>query len=349
MSSPETLGVVGYGRFGAALVGLCQLEGVKVRAFDPAQPPPDSVRVDSLAQLASEATLLCVAVPLDRMEATFRALAEVAGPSHVVFDVGSVKVQPAQAMAEAFQDRVPWVATHPLFGPASLAGGDRPLRVVVCPALRQPQAVARVEALFTRLGCTPMSQTAEAHDQEMALTHALAFFVAKGLLDAGVPLNAPHAPPSFRRLASAIEAVQVDAGHLFGPLHRRNPFAAPARRRVVEALEALDRILVEPEPARAEPELQIPDLGVHSPELRAARERIDALDGEILSLLARRAELARRAAKAKAEQGFGVTDPARESRLLAVRRQRAEELGLNPDAVEEIFQAVLRFSRAVQR
>lgn len=349
MPSNETVGLVGYGRFGAALAALCGEAGIPVRAFDPQHPPPAPLRADDLAQLCAGASLIVIAVPLDRMEAAFTAVAAHARADQVVLDVGSVKVEPAAAMERIFGQSIPWVATHPLFGPASLSSGDRPLRVVVCPTPLHPRAVERVQDFFTALGCTPMRQGADAHDQEMALTHAMAFFLAKGMLDAGVPMDSPHAPPSFRGIARGIEAVQADAGHLFGPLHRRNPYTAAARSRLLQSLSAADRVLSTPEPSRPEPELRIPDLGAHSPELREARELIDEVDAEILALLSRRAELARRAAKAKAEQGFGVADPARESRLLAGRRERATALGLDPDAVEEIFQAVLRFSRNLQR
>jgi len=349
VSASETVGLVGFGRFGAALASLCESAGIPVRAYDSHREPPSEVRVSSLEALCSQASLIVVAVPLDQMERTFAALTPHLRPEQVVLDVGSVKVQPAEAMERHFGSRIPWVATHPLFGPVSLAEGERPLRVVVCPNPLHPAAVQRVTAFFTALGCTPMPQQAEAHDQEMALTHAMAFFVAKGMLDAGVPTDSPHAPPSFRQIARGIEAVQGDAGHLFATLHRRNPYTAAARARLLETLSAADRQLSTPEPDRVEPELRIPDLGAHSPALREARELIDELDTEILTLLARRAELARRAAKAKAEKGFGVADPQRERGLLAVRRERAAALGLDPDAVEEIFQAVLRFSRAVQR
>ena len=75
---------------------------------------------------------------------------------------------------------------------------------------------------------------------------------------------------------------------------------------------------------------------------------IDELDQELLLLLARRAELALRAARAKAEAGRGVRDPRREEALLGARRERAESLGLDPEGVAEIFRAVLNLSRVHQ-
>jgi len=94
--------------------------------------------------------------------------------------------------------------------------------------------------------------------------------------------------------------------------------------------------------------LRIPDLGSRSPALREIRELIDELDGELLGLLARRAVLSRRARAAKADLGAGVRDPRREAQLRGDRRARADEHGLDADAVDDVFAAILRLSVALQ-
>ena len=50
----------------------------------------------------------------------------------------------------------------------------------------------------------------------------------------------------------------------------------------------------------------------------------------------------------KAELGQRVYDPAREARLLEERRRAAEARGLDPAGIDDIFQAILRFSRRIQ-
>jgi len=68
-----------------------------------------------------------------------------------------------------------------------------------------------------------------------------------------------------------------------------------------------------------------------------------------VSLLARRATLAQRAGKAKAELGHPIVDPEREARMLAERRTWAEALHVDPEGIEELFRAILLFSRRAQR
>jgi len=182
-------------------------------------------------------------------------------------------------------------------------------------------------------------------------SHAIAFFIAKGLLDAGADFDNRFTPPSFQSMRNTVDAVRADAGHLLLTLHRENPFAPAARLRFVQALQDLNATLsaYEAEPADSSPqpgEPTIPESPRHDSDLKQTRNHIDELDMELVALLARRAQLSRRAGRAKV--GRPVRDPLRETELLKSRRQWADDAGLNPDNMEEIFQAVLRMSRQVQ-
>jgi prephenate dehydrogenase len=351
----DTVALLGYGRFGRSLGQLVADAGIPFRAYDPSASIAPEHRAASLAELVSGATFVVVAVPVSAVRASLLDLRPLLSPSQIVVDVGSVKVRPAAALEEVLGTAIPWCGSHPLFGPLSLAMAERPLRVVVCPAAAHPQAAARVRDLYERIGCEVIDQTPEGHDRVMAHTHALTFFVAKGMIDAGAGMEVPFAPPSFQAMARAIEAVRSDAGHLFAAVAHDNPFAAEARKELVQALSAIDRAL--DDEARtgagqgevAAGDVSIPDLGARSPELREARDHIDAIDRDIVHLVARRMELARRAAKAKAAIGAPVLDGAREAELLATRGQWARDEKVDPAGVEDLFRAILTLSRRTQR
>jgi chorismate mutase len=83
-------------------------------------------------------------------------------------------------------------------------------------------------------------------------------------------------------------------------------------------------------------------------DLRRTRQAIDELDRGIIDLLSSRAALSRQAAAAKAGLGHAIRDASREAAFLKERRRWADEVGLDADAVEAIFLAILRFSRSVQ-
>jgi prephenate dehydrogenase len=336
--------ILGHGRFGRALGGLLSEADHSYRALDPANPPEPGVRADSIAELLDGAEIVVVAVPVPAIGRAVEQLRPALSPEQLVIDVGSVKLGPDAAMRRALGSAIPWAATHPLFGPASLARSERPLRVVVCPNDLHPTAADRASSFYQRIGCEVLQLDPDGHDRAMADTHALAFFVAKALIDLGVE-DHPFAPPSFQAMARTIEAVRADAGHLFHAIETENEHAASARRRLIDALENLD------EQVAAHSQdidfFSIPDLGTKAPDLLEARDLIDECDRELVALLSRRAQLSLRAGRAKPKNV--VRDPERERVLFEARARWAEEQGLDPKAVREIFEAILRHSRKVQR
>ena len=228
--------LIGYGRFGRALAELLAHAGHPVRAVDPFVAVPLEHAAASLDDALRGARWVVLATPVVELRPTLEAIRGRLTGAHTVIDVGSVKVGPCRALDECLGDAVPHAGTHPLFGPLSLARGERPLRAVVVPSARHPSAAARTAALFASLGCDVIEMDAEGHDRAMAQSHALAFFIAKGLIDIDVDADSALAPPSFRALGAMLAAVRGDAGHLFATIERDNPFAADARARLLAAL-----------------------------------------------------------------------------------------------------------------
>ena len=358
----DTLGVVGYGRFGRALSELAIESGRSVRAFDPAATVPGALRADSVADLASRCAELVFAVPAQALEASVREARPHLTSRHLVMDVASVKLEPEAVLAGVLGAEIPWVATHPLFGPSALALGERPLRVVVCPNGIHPEATAAARRVFETMGCEVIEQDADTHDRVLARGHALTFFVAKGMLEVGEGSLTEEGPPSVRAMSRVVDSVRSDAGHLFLAIGRHNPYAAEARRDLLDELQRvhdeIESLAEAGEAARpgdsagsgesAASAIRIPDLGDRAPELREIRSLIDDLDLELVRLLGRRARLARSAGGIKSSHGHGVRDPIRERTLLAERRRWAEAEGLDPEAVDAVFRRVVRLSREAQ-
>jgi prephenate dehydrogenase len=350
MGTERTIGLVGFGRFGRAFADLLTAAGWTVVAVDPDVQVPSEVAASDPADLARRSKVIVISTPIRLIGPALEQLAPHLTEEHTVFDVGSVKLRPTEEMQRVLGDRVPWAATHPLFGPMNVARGDRSLRAIVCPNPDHPRAVAAARELYEGIGCEVIEQTPEEHDRLMARTHAMAFFIAKGLIDTGADDTLPFSPPSFRALAQTIETVRSDAGHLYLAIQRDNPEAAAAR---VALMNALSRTHDEIERAPAdEPPAASVSIGEHTgeppAELIETRDLIDELDRELLRLLARRAALAGRAGSIKARRSRPVRDTAREDQLLQDRREWAAELGLSEDAIATVFAAILGFSRDAQ-
>ena len=346
-----SVGIVGFGRFGRALGELMSESGVRVCGFDPHAHVPDPIATTSLAELVHASQVVLLAVPVPALEEVVTAAAPFLADHQVVLDVASVKVKPTEILGRCLGGRVPWAATHPLFGPASLARRERPLRVVVCPNDRHPSAVEAATRLYTRLGCHVRLQDAEAHDREMARTHALGFLIAKAFIDLGIGSEPESVPPSFRGISATIESIREDAGHLFTAILRDNPFAAGARREFLDALTHLDEELSHPTTdagESAQPEFSIPDFGGRSPDLVEVRDLIDDVDRRVVELLVQRQDLSKRAGHIKRQAGRPVRDTVREEALLAERAGWARSGGLDADGTLKVFRAILAQSRARQ-
>jgi prephenate dehydrogenase len=339
--------IVGFGRFGRALAGLLATAGHTVHATDPEADVPSKW---AAPPELDEATTVLLAVPVGAIGEVVERWGPHLGPQHLVMDVCSVRRPAEVAMRSALGQRVPWIGSHPLFGPSSIALGERPLQVVLCPNELHPEAVDRARALYSSLGCEIIEEDPDTHDRSMAYSHALAFFLAKGMVDMDAPGRTRFVPPSFRSMLRTIESVRSDAGHLFYAIEALNPFASGARE---ELLSTLSRLHDELETAADLPDtldpFEIPDLGAAAPELRQTRDLIDDLDRDIVRLLARRMELVRRVKHAKSEKELPVRDPAREREVLRVRRDWAEADGLDPDATARIFEGLMAMARSLQQ
>ncbi len=342
------IGILGYGRFGSALATLLADRGYTWFAWDPAAVVPPQHAVASLSDLAAKSDVLIIAVPVNTFESVLSALRPYLQERHVVMDACSVKRNPCLLMDKILGEAIPHIGCHPLFGPLSIARAE-PLRAVLCPSKQHPESVKIARSLLESIGCEVDEQLADSHDRFMAMTHAMAFFIARGLLDLGIGDDLRWAPPSFAALASSIAAVRADAGHLFNAIQRENPYTGPTRQRFIESLTLIDqRLGNELSEAEAAIEPGIPDLGHTSPALLEVREHIDELDRELVALLQRRCELSARAGLAKRQTGAPVLDPGRESALLEQRGRWAEEDGLPADVVQALFRQVLTISRRVQ-
>lgn len=340
------VGILGYGRFGAALAGLLAGHHYPWRAWDAGRPVPETHAATGAIDLLAGADIVVIAVPVGMFATTLRELRPHFTARHQVLDVCSVKQGPCELMDEVLGTEIPHVGCHPLFGPLSIARAE-PLRTVVCPNALHPGTTAQARAFFASLGSEIAEMTPAEHDRHMAMTHAMAFFLARGLLELGVGEDLHWTPPSFAALASSIAAVRADAGHLFNAIQRENPYAAATRKRLIEALTLIDqRVSVAPV-----------DLGVLSvPEVRGADagtpqdvlEHMDEVDRELLSLLQRRRELCARAASLPGAAAASPGSAAQAAEDLLARLGAPGDSGLPAQGVRAVFRQVLALCRQPQ-
>ncbi len=171
--------VVGVGR-GAANLALARERGI----IDEASHDP--------AAAVRGADMVLLAVPVGSVEAVCRQLAPALAEEAVLTDAGSVKGAVVAQVRRAFGGRVParFVPGHPIAGTEQSGAGAAfaelylGRRVLLTPlAETDPDATARVEAMWRAAGAEVERMTVAHHDEVLAATSHLPHLLAFGLVD----------------------------------------------------------------------------------------------------------------------------------------------------------------------
>lgn len=85
-----------------------------------------------------------------------------------------------------------------------------------------------------------------------------------------------------------------------------------------------------------------------SDRIAELRDEINALNAEIVGLLARRVEVARSIGEAKRDLGLPIVDRAREEKVYERARELAREAGLDPEGVVRVFREIVDLSTKAQ-
>jgi len=83
-------------------------------------------------------------------------------------------------------------------------------------------------------------------------------------------------------------------------------------------------------------------------DLQKLRKKIDELDEHILRLLGERSEICRSIGLLKRENGFPITDPARETEVYTNIREKAPDFALDADQVEAIYRQIVNMCSSIQ-
>jgi len=185
------------------------------------------------------------AVPVQNLDGLIAELAPHLRPKSLVVDVASVKVRPLEILERRLPRHVPFIGTHPMFGPQSGRAGIQGLKVVLCLPERQvdPRRVRAVRRfLEADLGLQVLEMSAEKHDAEMAYIQGLTHWMAKALREIHVP-DAALGTVAYRHMMKIEENLRDDSDELFLTIARENPFAAAARRELTERLRDIEEAL----------------------------------------------------------------------------------------------------------
>lgn len=234
---PLSIGLIGYGHFGAFLHVLAQryLPDASLKIHS-GRREPDGVLFFPLEDVAA-CDAVVLTVPISAYADTLARITPHLGADTVVVDVATVKKHTMDLLQSA-EPAQPFISTHPMFGPESYAkrGGDvSDMRIVITGHSLAPGVYATVVDTLRGAGFTVVEKTADAHDKDLAetlfLTHYIGQIVASGGFE-----RTDIDTTSFGYLMDAVDSVRHD-GQLFEEVFRFNPYC----KQVIERFDASDR------------------------------------------------------------------------------------------------------------
>lgn len=84
-------------------------------------------------------------------------------------------------------------------------------------------------------------------------------------------------------------------------------------------------------------------------DLENLRDQVRAIDEQLITLVAKRQEIALAIGKVKSENQLPIETPNVEKQIIAASRERARGLGLHEDAAEELMQLLIKHARKIQQ
>lgn len=251
----QTLGIVGFGRFGRlAATYLKDHFDVVVHDREDCSHVAAAlgVRPGSLRDVAScPCVVLCV--PISAVRSVLEGIIPDLRQGSLVVDTCSVKEYPIAMMKATLPPHVGILGTHPLFGPDSAASGIQGKKIILCPV--RLKSLRKVSDFLESLRLRVLVCSAEDHDLAMASTQAVVQFLGRAFLDMGLPCPT-MATPGYERLIKIVDVVKNDTWELFYDLQTHNRFARQVRHKLITSLKTIDRNLrsISPDPYQTKSE-----------------------------------------------------------------------------------------------
>jgi prephenate dehydrogenase len=246
VASLGPVGIIGFGVFGrfmAEQLSPYMEVVVSSRNANPREVEAAGARLVDFSEAASQ-PIVVPSVPVQYLEAVLVRMVPYLRPGALVADVSSVKTVPVELMKRILPETCEILATHPLFGPQSGAGGIKGLPMVVWPQRVGDARMEKIQKFLTgTLGLDVSVISPREHDQEMAYVQALTFFLGKALGDIDIP-DTPLKTKTYQHLLEVKRIVQGDTPELFETIQHFNPYAAGAREEFMKHLGTIEAELV---------------------------------------------------------------------------------------------------------
>ncbi len=231
----KTIGIIGYGAFGALACTLVERFAPEVRVrVHSEHHPADGKKFFSLKD-ATASDAVVFAIPIAAFESVLRKTLPLMRKDAIIVDVATVKVHTTDLLKRLAKGSR-YIAAHPVWGPESYEkrGGDvTAFRIVMTDGTLPAADHAALTKFLKRCGFDVVEMSAEAHDKHLAETLFLTHFIGQTVLKAGFGRTEVDTV-SFGFLMDAVESVKNDQA-LFRDVFRFNPYCKDILDRIKKA------------------------------------------------------------------------------------------------------------------
>ncbi|MBL8031774.1 MAG: prephenate dehydrogenase [Candidatus Doudnabacteria bacterium] len=235
----KNIAIIGYGRFGELLSRLLStnytIYVVENDSTNAEAAKNEGYDVIELADIRQCDTVI-FAVPISAIEQVVKEAANYINEGHLVMDICSVKVHPANVMRRHLPD-TQIIATHPMFGPDSASNGFAGLQVAICPITANDDFVQEVDAAWKKLGVETLLTTPEQHDKDAVLSQSFTYSLAKLILNMNIP-EVTLTTRSFNALREVARLSANDSEQLFHDMLYYNPYFAQMKQELQRSIDA---------------------------------------------------------------------------------------------------------------
>ena len=238
----NSIGIIGFGRFGKVLANILQ-KGFNIKAYDP-KPIGEfpGVEFTDLESILKEKVIF-VAVPIRHFESLVKEISPLLSEGTTIIDVCSVKTHPAKIMENNFPENIGIIATHPMFGPDSFISNNR-LKMMMNNTRDTHNQFNFWRQFFTDQGIHVMEMSPDQHDRMAAQTQGVTHFLGRMLKEYGIRKTTIDTQ-GFRDLLDLVDQTCNDTWELYTDLQLYNPYTDDMIDKLKLATAFLDNRLKE--------------------------------------------------------------------------------------------------------
>jgi len=230
------IGIIGAGKFGSLLARIL-----------PSVFPHAEIVTCSRNELLKLDTcdLVIPAVPIANFAEVIHHIAPVLNKQATVMDVCSVKSYPVSVMKHELRSDIQIVASHPMFGPGTVAklnGRLEGLRIVMQNVRTTGTQYSDIYSAFQQSGFEIIEMSVGDHDKNAAEFHFTAHVIA-ALVKTIQLRRTPIDTRSVESLFDFIEMVQTDDTTLLKEMYLYNPFCKKQFEKIDNAYQSINLLL----------------------------------------------------------------------------------------------------------